>query len=108
MSHREPDEVKKKSLPGQRIKVIIERHLDGYIAYPLGIEGAIVGEGDSYEEALAEVESAIHAHIETLGEGVLEDDDPPLEVFTAEVRVDTTPKIKNSGDELPEALAKLA
>jgi hypothetical protein len=33
------------------IKIIIEKHADGYIAYPLGLKGVVVGEGDSYEEA---------------------------------------------------------
>jgi hypothetical protein len=37
----------------KQIKIIVEKHFDGYIAYPLGIQGVIVGEGDSYEEALA-------------------------------------------------------
>ena len=31
------------------IKIIVEKHSDGYIAYPLGIQGVVVGEGDSYE-----------------------------------------------------------
>ena len=38
----------------QPIRVIIEKHLDGYVAYPVGIKGIVVGEGNSYEEALAE------------------------------------------------------
>jgi hypothetical protein len=37
------------------IKIIVEKHADGYIAYPLGLKGIIVGEGDTYEEALADV-----------------------------------------------------
>ena len=36
----------------QNIKIIVEKHSDGYIAYPLGIEGIVIGEGNSYEEAL--------------------------------------------------------
>ncbi len=49
------------------IKIIIEKHSDGYVAYPLGLKGVVVGEGDSYEEALADVKSAISFHIETFG-----------------------------------------
>ncbi|MEH2210147.1 type II toxin-antitoxin system HicB family antitoxin [Nostoc sp.] len=49
------------------IKIIVEKHNDGYVAYPLGIKGVVVGEGDSYEEALADVKSAIHCHIEIFG-----------------------------------------
>ena len=42
-----------------RLKVIIERVEDGYIAYPLGMKGVVIGQGDSYNEALADVTSAI-------------------------------------------------
>jgi predicted RNase H-like HicB family nuclease len=52
----------------RQVKVIVERHPDGYVAYPLGMKGIIVGEGDSYEEALTDVKSAIQFHIETFGE----------------------------------------
>ncbi len=48
-------------------KIIVEKHPDGYIAYPLGIKGSVVGEGDTYEAALADVKSAIQFHIETFG-----------------------------------------
>ena len=48
-------------------KIIIERHSDGYVAYPLGLKGVVVGEGYSYEEALADVQSAIRIHLETFG-----------------------------------------
>ena len=51
----------------QLIKIIIEKHPDGYIAYPIGIKGIVVGEGNTYEEALADVKSAIQFHIETFG-----------------------------------------
>jgi len=56
------------------IKIIVEKHPDGYIAYPLGIKGVVVGQGDSYEEALADVKSAIRFHIESFGESMLEMD----------------------------------
>jgi len=54
----------------KQFKIIVEKHPEGYTAYPLGIKGVIVGEGDSYEEALADVKSAIKFHIETFGPGV--------------------------------------
>ncbi|MDQ1560119.1 MAG: hypothetical protein QOD32_3179 [Pyrinomonadaceae bacterium] len=69
------------------LKIIIEKHPDGYVAYPLGLKGVVVGEGDSYEEALADVESAIRFHVETFGGDVLESESPVLEVFVAESRV---------------------
>ncbi|MCI0394254.1 MAG: hypothetical protein L0332_25985 [Chloroflexi bacterium] len=37
----------------RRFKIIVEKHPDGYIAYPLGLKGVAIGEGDTYEEALA-------------------------------------------------------
>jgi predicted RNase H-like HicB family nuclease len=68
----------------KHVKVIVEKHSDGYVAYPLGLKGVIVGEGDTYEEALADVQSAITFHIETFGSEVLEDASSVLEVFVAE------------------------
>ena len=54
------------------LKILIEKHADGFIAYPLGIRGVVVGEGDSYEEALNNVRSAIAFHVETFGAEVLQ------------------------------------
>ncbi|MCL4502991.1 MAG: type II toxin-antitoxin system HicB family antitoxin [Deltaproteobacteria bacterium] len=51
----------------RRLKIIVEKHSDGYVAYPLGLKGIAVGQGDTYEEALADVKSAIAFHIETFG-----------------------------------------
>ncbi|NCQ86137.1 MAG: type II toxin-antitoxin system HicB family antitoxin [Microcystis aeruginosa W13-18] len=69
------------------IKIIVEKHPDGYIAYPLGIQGVVVGEGDTYEDALNDVRSAIAFHIETFGESVLEGDSSVLEAFVVEATV---------------------
>ena len=69
------------------IKVIVERHTDGYVAYPVGMQGVVVAEGDTYAEALAEIKSAIEFHIETFGVGILEIDEPALDVFVAETAV---------------------
>jgi predicted RNase H-like HicB family nuclease len=49
------------------LKVIVEKHEDGYVAYPLGVRGVVVGEGDTYEEALADVKSAIRFHADLFG-----------------------------------------
>ena len=73
--------------PMESQKIIIEKHSDGYVAYPLGLKGVVVGEGDSYEEALADVQSAIRFHLETFGNEVFEVDSPVLEVFVAETQV---------------------
>jgi predicted RNase H-like HicB family nuclease len=56
----------------RQFKVIVEKHPDGYVAYPLGLKGVVVGEGDTYEEALADVKSAIQFHIDTFGIGVFD------------------------------------
>ncbi len=66
---------------------MVERHSDGYVAYPLGMTGVVVGEGDTYEEALADVKSAIAFHVETFGPGVLESETHVLEAFVAELAV---------------------
>ena len=71
----------------REIKVVVEHHPDGYVAYPLGMKGIVVGEGDTYEEALTDVKSAIAFHIETFGEEVLEGEVPVLEAFVAEAGV---------------------
>jgi predicted RNase H-like HicB family nuclease len=71
----------------RKLKIIVERHEDGYVAYPIGLKGVVVGEGDTYEEALADVKSAIAFHIETFGAEVLDDDSPVLEAFVAEAGV---------------------
>jgi predicted RNase H-like HicB family nuclease len=69
------------------MKVVIERHPDGYVAYPLGLKGVVVGEGDTYEAALADVTSAIRFHIETFGPDVLDNESPVIEAFITEAQV---------------------
>lgn len=69
----------------ERIKIVIERHQDGYVAYPVGVRGVIVGEGETYEEALRDVQSALRFHLETFGpDSLIGDDGPVLEAFVAE------------------------
>ena len=72
----------------KRLKIVVEQHPDGYVAYPLGIQGIVVGEGNTYEEALADVSSAIRFHIQTFGEEVLSVDSPVLEAFVTEAAVE--------------------
>ncbi len=69
-----------------KIKIIVEKHPEGYVAYPLGLKGIVVGEGDTYEEALIDVKSAINFHIETFGEEAFEIEEI-IETFVAEVAV---------------------
>lgn len=51
-------------------RVVVEEHSDGFVAYPLGFKGVVVGEGDTYDAAIADVVSAIRFHIETFGNEV--------------------------------------
>ena len=69
------------------LKVIIEQHADGFVAYPVGLKGVIVAQGESYDEAFANVQSAIQFHIETFGDEAFETDDKVIEVFVAETKV---------------------
>lgn len=71
----------------QQFKIVVEKHPDGYVAYPLGLQGVVIGEGDTYEAALADVTSAIQFHIETFGSDVIERESPVLEAFVAEAGV---------------------
>jgi predicted RNase H-like HicB family nuclease len=70
-----------------RVKVVIEKHPDGYVAYPLGLKGVIVSQGETYEEVLQDVKSAIRFHIETFGLEVFDNAELILEAFIAETEV---------------------
>jgi len=70
-----------------QLKVVVEKTADGYVAYPLGLKGVVVGQGDTYEEALADVRSAIRFHLETFGNEMLELEPPVIEAFIAETVV---------------------
>ena len=71
----------------KQYKIVVEKHPDGYVAYPLGIKGVVVGQGDSYEQTLADVKSAINFHIETFGDDAFIVEPPILEAFVAEARI---------------------
>lgn len=71
----------------KHFKVVVEKHSDGYVAYPLRLKGVVLGQGDTYDEALADVKSAIRFHLETFGKDVLETDDSVVEAFVAEAEV---------------------
>jgi len=69
------------------VKIIVEKHPDTYVAYPIGLKGVVIGEGATYEEALSDVRSAIAFHVETFGSGDFEQEDPVVEDFIAEASV---------------------
>jgi predicted RNase H-like HicB family nuclease len=69
------------------LKIVVEKHPDVYVAYPLGLKGVVIGQGDTYETALKDVKSAIQFHLDTFGPEALEVDPPILEAFVAEAGV---------------------
>lgn len=69
------------------VKIVVERHPDAYVAYPLGIKGVVVGQGETYEAAVADLESAIKFHLDTFGDDTLAVDPPILDAFIAETGV---------------------
>ena len=69
------------------LKIVVEKHPDTYVAYPLGVKGVVVGQGDTYEAAVADLKSALQFHMETFGAAALEVDPPILGAFIAEAGV---------------------
>jgi predicted RNase H-like HicB family nuclease len=69
------------------LKIIVEKHRDGFVAYPLGLKGVVVGEGNTYKKAMADVKSAIRFHIDTFGKQAVELESPVLEAFVDEAEV---------------------
>jgi predicted RNase H-like HicB family nuclease len=69
------------------IKIVVEKHEDAYVSYPVGIEGIVVGQGDTFREAYESVVSALRFHIETFGKDVLNVDDPIKELYLAEAGI---------------------
>jgi len=69
------------------VKIVVEKDPDTYVAYPLGIKGVVVGQGDSYEAAVADLKSALQLHVDTFGLDTLNVDPPILEAFIAEAGV---------------------
>ena len=72
----------------KQIKIIVEKHEDGYVAYPIGIDGVILGEGDTYEEALDDVKSAIKFHVESFGSSSFSDDNDVIEAYLTETGIE--------------------
>ena len=71
----------------RNLKIVVGKHPDVYVAYPLGLKGVVIGQGNTYEAALDDVKSAIQFHMETFGPEALEVDPPILEAFVAEAGV---------------------
>jgi len=71
----------------RRFKIVVQRSEEGYVAHPLGLKGVVVSDGDTFEEALDNVRSAIAFHIETFGDEVLEEVAEPGDIYIAEAEV---------------------
>ncbi len=71
----------------RRFKIIVQRSEEGYVAYPLGLKGVVVSDGDTFEEALDNVRSAIAFHIDTFGDEVLGEVAGPEDIYIAEAEV---------------------
>jgi hypothetical protein len=50
------------------------QHGDGFVAYPLGLRGVVVGQGDSGPEAHADAQSAARFRLETFGREAFDDE----------------------------------
>ena len=72
----------------KQLKIIVEKHSDGYVSYPLGLKGVVVGQGDTYNEALSDVKSAIRFHINSFGEEVINVEPPIIDAFIAETIIE--------------------
>ena len=68
-------------------KIIVEKHSDGYVAYPLGLKGVVVGEGDTYEAAVTDAKSAIRFHLDTFGPEAFDADSAVLEAYLTDEAV---------------------
>ncbi len=61
----------------RQYEIVVEHHADGYVSCAVRMNGGVrVGQGDTVDEALADVRSAIQFHIETFGQ-TDEDEDKP-------------------------------
>ena len=72
----------------EKFKIVVEKNSDGYVAYPLGLKGVVVGQGETYDEALSDVKSAIRFHIDTFGKEVLEVEPQVIDAFVDEAGLD--------------------
>lgn len=69
------------------LKFVVEQHEDGYVAYPLGLRGVVIGQGDSGPEALADAQSATAFHIETFGDETFDDEGEIRAAYVTEAEV---------------------
>lgn len=56
----------------REVSIIVEQHDNGFVAYPVGLKGVVVAEGNSLEETVQDLKSAIEFHLDTFGREALE------------------------------------
>lgn len=71
----------------RRLKIIVEEHADGFVAYPLGLTGVVVGQGDTYDNAIADVKSAIAFHIDSFGSEAFEDESDVISAYVTDTEL---------------------
>ncbi|MEX0611759.1 MAG: hypothetical protein WD738_03325 [Pirellulales bacterium] len=71
-----------------QLKFVIEQHVDGFVAYPLGLQGAVVGEGDTADQALDDAKTAAKFHIETFGTEAFPAESRLLDAFIVDAGID--------------------
>jgi len=71
----------------RRFKIVVQKGEAGYVAYPLGLKGVVVGDGDTFEEALENIRSAILFHLDTFGHEILTDVIDPRDIYITEAEV---------------------
>lgn len=77
----------KSEIAMRRLKIIVEEHVDGFVAYPLGLAGVVVGQGNTYDDALKDVTSAIEFHIESFGSEAFEDDSEVISAYVTDTEL---------------------
>ncbi len=55
-----------------RFKIVMEQTDEGYVAYPIGLEGVVLGDGDTFKQTLDNVESAIDFHLTTFDSEIID------------------------------------
>jgi len=70
------------------IRILVEEHPDCFVAYALGVEGSVVGQGETAEEAISDARSALQAHVEAFGESVLDGEWSVLDAYVREEAIE--------------------
>lgn len=70
------------------MKFIVEQHSDGFVAYPLGLKGVVIGEGDTRDDALADARSAAKFHRDTFGEQAMAVETDLIDAEVVEAGID--------------------